>query len=201
MTKYTARNFLIAMFATGAVAFAYPALAQTLSELAESCSACHGDNGVPTDKTIPVIWGQNRSYLLNQLHNFKVGHRKNDMMSPVTETLSKTDMEALATHFANLKWPELQQPKPPADAVTEARDVLNTLNCRTCHQEHYQGDTTRPRIAGQQDAYLLQTMTDFRDGKRTTYAGMTSLMRAAHETASKSVAEYLASLQIPGSHK
>ena len=41
MTKYTARNFLIAMFATGAVAFAYPALAQTLSELAESCSACH----------------------------------------------------------------------------------------------------------------------------------------------------------------
>jgi cytochrome c553 len=133
---------------------------------------------------------------LNQLYDFKVGHRKNDMMTAVAASLSKTDMEALATHFSKQPWPDLKQAPAPADTQSAARAVLNAINCRACHQEHYQGDTVRPRLAGQQEEYLLQTMTDFRDGKRTTYVGMSALMKAVHETALKPVAAYLAGLQI-----
>ena len=66
------------------------------------------------DKTVPVIWGQKRAYILNQLLDFKYGRRKNDMMTPIVESLSKTDMEALATHHAPFNWPSTSGRKPRA---------------------------------------------------------------------------------------
>ena len=43
---------------------------------AQACAACHGENGVPTDpKTIPIIWGQQQSYLVKQLHDYRSGDR------------------------------------------------------------------------------------------------------------------------------
>ncbi|RUP11025.1 c-type cytochrome [Hyphomicrobium sp.] len=172
------------------------ATAQTLSDLTQVCAGCHGDQGVPTEKTTPVIWGQNRDYLLNQLNDFKIGHRKNETMSAVAASLSRTDMEELATYYAKQPWPNLQQPTPPADVQVAAHAVLNPLNCRGCHQMHYQGDMIRPRLAGQQDEYLLKTMTDFHKGERTNYIGMTVLMKSVDEAALKPVAAYLSSLQI-----
>jgi cytochrome c553 len=197
MTKNIACKILTSMSAMGCIIITHPAAAsaETTSDLAQVCAGCHGENGVPIDKTTPIIWGQNRAYLLNQLYDFKVGHRKNETMSAVASSLSKTDIESLATHFSNLKWPNLRQPQPPADSQDTAHKVLNSINCRACHHEYYQGDTTRPRLAGQQEEYLVKTMTDFRNGERTNYAGMTALMRAVHETALKPLAAYLASLQ------
>lgn len=170
--------------------------AQTLSDLTQVCAGCHGDQGVPAEKTTPVIWGQNRDYLLSQLYDFKIGHRKNEIMSPVADSLSRTDMEELATYYAKQPWPNLQQPTPPADVQVAAHAVLNPLNCRGCHQMHYQGDRVRPRLAGQQEEYLLKTMTAFHTGERTNYIGMTVLMKSVDEAALKPLAAYLASLQI-----
>ena len=175
-----------------------PATAQSIDELATVCAGCHGEKGVPIDKTIPNIWGQNRSYLLNQLRFFKVGQRKNEQMDPIVEPLSQTDMEALATHFSKLPWPDLQQPAAANDVKAKARAVLDPLNCRGCHQEHYQGDTVRPRLAGQQDDYLAKTMTDFHTGDRKTYPGMVALMKSIDEADIKSLAAYLAGFKIPG---
>jgi cytochrome c553 len=176
-------------------------VAQTLSDLTQLCAGCHGDKGVPTEKTTPVIWGQNRDYLLNQLHDFKIGHRKNETMSAIASSLSRTDMEALATYFAKQQWPDLEQPALPADMRAAAYAVLDPINCRGCHQVRYQGDMIRPRLAGQQEEYLLKTMTDFRTGERANYIGMTVLMKSVDEAALKPVAAYLASLQITGHPK
>ncbi|CAA2139028.1 c-type cytochrome [Hyphomicrobium sp. ghe19] len=199
MTRLTAGVFLIGILAIGcfAVFQPAPAVAQTLDELATGCAGCHGENGVPIDKTIPNIWGQNRSYLLNQLLDFKRGHRVNEQMSPMVEALSKADMEALATHFSKLAWPDLQQPPVPDDVKAKARAILNPLNCRGCHQEHYQGDMVRPRLAGQQDEYLVKTMTDFHTGDRKTYLGMVALMKSIDEADIKALGAYLAALQLP----
>lgn len=200
MNRLTVRGFLFGTLATGCIAVLQPtpATAQSIDELASVCSGCHGEKGVPIDKTIPNIWGQNRSYLLNQLRFFKVGQRKNEQMDPIVEPLSQTDMEALATHFSKLPWPDLQQPAADNDVKAKARAVLDPLNCRGCHQEHYQGDTVRPRLAGQQDEYLLKTMTDFHTGARKTYPGMVALMKSIDEADIKSLATYLAGFKIPG---
>lgn len=200
MTRLTASEFLIGILAIAYFANVQPvsAQAQSIDELATVCAGCHGEKGVPIDKTIPNIWGQNRSYLLKQLHFFKVGQRKNEQMDPIVEPLSKADMEALATHFSKLPWPDLQQPAPADDVKAKARAVLDPLNCRGCHQEHYQGDTVRPRLAGQQDEYLVKTMTDFHTGDRKTYLGMVALMKSIDEADIKALGAYLAGLKIPG---
>jgi len=200
MIRLTASAFLIGISATGYFAIVQPisAVAQSVDELASVCAACHGEKGIPMDKTIPNIWGQNRSYLLNQLLDFKRGHRKNEQMDPVVESLSKTDMEALATHFSNVSWPDLQQPPASDDVKAKARAVLDPLNCRGCHQEHYQGDSVRPRLAGQQDEYLVKTMSDFHTGDRKTYLGMVALMKSIDEADIKALGAYLAGAKIPG---
>jgi cytochrome c553 len=122
-------------------------------------------------------------------------------MTPIAQSLSKEDMQALATHFSKMAWPDLPATTPSADDAKTAREVLNSVNCRGCHQANYEGDTVRPRIAGQQDEYLLKTMNDFRNGDRKTYIGMTALMKSVHEEALKPVAEYLASLKVPAQKK
>lgn len=163
-----------------------------LAEAIQSCAACHGENGVPTDPTMPVIWGQNRGYLLNQLHDFKIGHRKNEIMASIVEPLSRTDMEALATHFAQQKWPAIDQ---AVDAKSEqvAINIIDTKQCTACHHDRFQGDTIRPRLAGQTVDYLLKTMQDFRSHERGTSLAMSSLLRDESDEDLKSLATYLAS--------
>ena len=165
----------------------------------QACAGCHGDNGVPTDKTIPVIWGQNREYLLKELHDFKTGLRKNETMSSIASSLSMEDMEALATHFSELKWPDLGQPSASGDTLSQARAVTSSSDCRGCHQEHYQGDYFRPRLAGQQQDYMLQTMNDLREGHRANYSVMTAVLRGVDANDLKPVAAYLAGMQ-PAPH-
>ena len=52
------------------------ARAQTVEDRAQPCAACHGENGVPQQKTTPVIWGQHQGYLYLQLRDYKRGDRR-----------------------------------------------------------------------------------------------------------------------------
>ena len=86
-----------------------PALAQPVEEKAAVCSACHGEDGVPADKSIPVIWGQNEGYIYLQLRDYKLGNRKNETMAQIAGGLEKPDMQQLAAYFAAKQWPDLGQ--------------------------------------------------------------------------------------------
>ena len=74
--------------------------ADPVPDKAKLCATCHGEQGIPINKTTPVIWGQNEGYLYLQLRDFKSGARKNDLMSPIAATLEKHDMLALAAYFS-----------------------------------------------------------------------------------------------------
>ena len=63
-----------------------------IEEKAKICATCHGEQGVPTQKNIPVIWGQNEGYLIFQLRDFKSGARKNDLMSPIAAGTGSKDI-------------------------------------------------------------------------------------------------------------
>ena len=88
MTKNTACKILTSVSAVSCLIIASPVApsAQTVDDLIQVCAGCHGEKGVPTDKTTQVIWGQKRAYLLNQLYDFKIGRRKNELMSPVADS-------------------------------------------------------------------------------------------------------------------
>lgn len=178
--------------------WASSAFADSIDDKVQVCAGCHGEKGIPQAKETPVIWGQNQGYLYLQLRDFKRGARKNDQMSPVAAGLSKDDMKALAAHFSGLKWPDLQQPSPPKDVTKHALTVIGSIGCTSCHLEQYQGDSTTPRLAGQQSAYLAKTMADFRDRSRANNPGMSDLMNAAQPADLEPIAQYLASLTVVG---
>jgi cytochrome c553 len=173
--------------------------AQTIEEKAQLCAACHGENGVPQDKTTPVIWGQYQGYLYLELRDYKSGARKNDIMSPLAQTLARDDMMALALYFSQKRWPDLQQPPAPPDVAARAIRANGSVGCTGCHQGQYQGEGTQPRLAGQSREYLRQTMIDFRTRARGNNPGMTDLMLATSEDDLAALAQYMAGLQyLPG---
>jgi cytochrome c553 len=170
--------------------------AQTIEEKAQICAACHGENGVPTQQAfpVPVIWGQNLGYLFFELRDFKSGARKNEQMTPVAEALDHADLMALAGYFAKKPWPNLQQPQPTANLAAEAQRVNASVVCTSCHQEGFKGDSTQPRLAGQERAYLQKTMTDFASGARGNNPGMTGFMKGLTEQEIAALAAWLAGM-------
>jgi cytochrome c553 len=171
-----------------------PAQSQTIEEKAQVCGACHGENGVPQDKAMPIIWGQHAGYLYLQLRDFQKGVRSNEQMQPIVEALSKDDMMALAEYFEKKQWPRVAQPAATAEDTATSRRVNSSIGCTGCHLDQYQGDGSIPRIADQQHDYLIKTMLDFRARTRANNPGMSDLMNAATEDELKAMAAYLGGL-------
>ena len=187
-------KLLSALAAVAATAAISAASAQSIEEKAQICAACHGDNGVPPQQAfpVPVIWGQNLGYLLIELRDFKSGARKNDVMSPIAEGLSREDLMALAHYFSKKPWPKLQQPHPPAEVAALAQRAKESVVCTSCHQDGFVGAGTQPRLAGQERAYLEKTMTEFQSGARGNNPGMTDLMKVTPAASIVPIANYLA---------
>jgi cytochrome c553 len=167
-----------------------------LEERVKLCATCHGENGVPINKETPVIWGQNEGYFYLQLRDFKSGMRKNEQMNPIAQQLDKDQMYALAAYFTKKKWPDLGQPMPPSDVVAKAESAAKSIGCRGCHLDHFQGDGTTARLAGQWQEYLIKQMLGFRDGSRGNNPGMSDLMKATPKEDLEPLSKYLAGLQI-----
>jgi cytochrome c553 len=170
--------------------------ADTIEDKAAACAACHGENGIPPDKTLPVIWGQHLGYLYLQLRDFKSGARKSDAMAPFVQGLERDDMMALAAYFSKKPWPDLRQPPAPDDVAKRALRTNTSVGCTGCHLAQYQGDGTQPRLAGQFEEFLLKSMIDFRTRERGNNPGMSDLMLATPEADLAPMAEYLAGLQL-----
>ena len=110
------------------------------------CNACHGDNGVPKNATIPIIWGQQEKFLGKQLHDFQSGTREFEVMSWMTINLAPPELDAAAASFAKKSWPArpagAARPSPPAGIAV----------CQICHQQNFvggptAGGPTAPRLA------------------------------------------------------
>lgn len=192
---------LSVMLMTLLAAFAQASAAQAegIEEKAAVCSACHGENGVPIDKVTPIIWGQMEGYIYLQLRDFKSGARANDLMQPVVADLTKDDLKALAAYFAAKPWPDLQQPSASKDVAAAALALNTSVGCTGCHLGEYQGDSTVPRLAGQQHEYMDKTIKEFRDRTRANNPGMSDLMLASPPDGLQAMSAYLAGLQILGS--
>lgn len=172
---------------------AAPALAQdSIEDKALVCASCHGEQGVPIDKSIPVIWGQYQGYLYLQLRDFKLGNRKNEQMQPIAQDLSRDDMMALAEYFSQKTWPNLNQPRADAAQTKLAEQAIVSGQCGSCHGEQGLGTGTQPRIAGQGVDYLERTMTEFRTRQRNNNPWMSDLMASLQPEDIAALAHFMA---------
>ena len=184
------RSVIVAALLSAATA----AWADAIADKAEVCRACHGDKGLPAEPAIPIIWGQNEGYLYLELRDFQKGARKDDQMTPIAQSLSKEDAQALAAYFAGKPWPRTAAPIASKADEAAAMTAIKSVVCGSCHLEQFQGDSTIPRLAGQQHDYLAKTMTEFRNRTRANNPGMSDLMNTVTPEQLTAIAAYLAGL-------
>jgi cytochrome c553 len=168
--------------------------AQSVEEKIQVCACCHGTDGKPVDKTIPTIWGQQAGYIYIELRDFKRGDRKSDIMQPIASSLERQDMLDIAEYFSQKPWPDLGQPRASKDVSERALSANRSIGCTGCHLDHFQGDSTVPRLAGMGRDYLAKQMADFRSRARGNNPGMSDLMLATPPDDFAALAEYLAGM-------
>jgi cytochrome c553 len=180
--------------AVAAILNATPLHAQSIEEKAQVCAGCHGADGKPIDKTIPTIWGQQVGYLYIELRDFKRGDRKSDIMQPIASSFERQEMLDIAEYFSKKPWPDLSQPRASKEVADRALNANRSVGCTGCHLDHFQGDSTVPRLAGMGKDYLTKTMADFRTRARGNNPGMSDLMLATSPDDLAALAEYLSGL-------
>ncbi|MFA5984132.1 MAG: c-type cytochrome [Methylococcaceae bacterium] len=93
-------------------------------EKTASCSGCHGAEGNSSSPNFPKLAQQNPSYLKQQLVAFKVGSRKDIMMSTMAKGLSDTDMADIAAYYGAQKISP--NPMPVLAAAADEDDDENS---------------------------------------------------------------------------
>lgn len=78
----------------------------------QRCAACHGANGISTSDQFPILAGQYRDYIVQALHEYQKGDRKNPIMSGMAKPLSEQDIQDLAAYFSSLPGPLHMLPRP-----------------------------------------------------------------------------------------
>ena len=152
------------------------------------CNVCHGENGAPKTATIPVLWGQQESYLVKQLHDFQSGDRKFEVMSWIATTLSQAEQGSAAAFFAKKSWPARS-----AGAASTSPPAMVAV-CEVCHQQNFAGGLPAPRLAGQSYEYLVEAMRRFAEGERTNNADMVKIMAAISPAEREAMARYISGL-------
>jgi len=159
------------------------------------CASCHGADGNSASGNFPNLAGQTWRYIYVQLKDFKEGRRKDPVMSPMAEPLSRQDMIDIANFYA------AQKPKPSTFKVDDAKVKLGKAKadevlCTMCHLGGFSGQNEIPRVAGQQHDYIVKQMKDFRSRTRTNDAGnMTSVSSNLSDADIENLAQYITSLR------
>jgi len=72
-------------------------------EPAQTCVACHGQNGISLSPGWPTLAGQHEDYLEHALIQYRDGSRKDPVMSPLAVNMSDATVSQLAAYFAGLE--------------------------------------------------------------------------------------------------
>lgn len=89
----------LAMFVIGNANAGDPAAGKAKSAM---CAGCHGPNGKSIVPSYPHLAGQDESYLVKQLKDFRSGQRPNQIMNSMAAGLSDADIENLASFYNSL---------------------------------------------------------------------------------------------------
>jgi cytochrome c553 len=145
---------------------------------AQVCVACHGPQGNSTNPAYPQL----------------AGRRSDPAMSPMATPLSTEDMQDLSDYFA-AQTPTASTYKVDAARVAAGRSKSEEVLCTMCHLGGFAGQNEIPRVAGQQYAYIVKQLEDFRARRRTNDAGsMTSVSRNLSDDDIRNLAHYITGL-------
>ena len=138
---------------------------------ASECAACHGAEGRSETPGTPNLAGQHSYYVVTQLFLFREGRRSNAEMTAIGKTLKDDDLRGFSDFIGTL--PPLPTPPPgePPDSARMSRGkaLAEQHKCLFCHGPDLSGGQQVPRIAGQREEYLRESLNGYRTRKRTGY--------------------------------
>jgi cytochrome c553 len=185
-----------ALLASLVLAAALPAAAQPAKAppKAEQCAACHGPEGNSASGEYPILAGQTFRYLYLQLRDFQEGRRKDPLMTPMAEGLTRDEVTELAQYFAAQKARPNGFKADPA-RVARGKAKSDEVLCPMCHLGEFSGQNEIPRVAGQQYDYVVKQLKAFKERTRTNDAGnMTAVARTLSDEDILDLANYIANL-------
>ncbi len=166
-----------------------PGKPEQAEELASSCNGCHGDNGNSTDPEVPTIAGQDAQYITTAIAHYADGSRENETMTNAIKELNKEQIRDVAAYFAGqtpVKLEGIEMPLPPEEL---------SQKCDRCHGTNgFSVDPSKPRLAGQIQAYLEKALHNYHDGNRESTAmhAMAAVLRLSEI---KAIAAYYSGQQ------
>jgi len=183
------------------------AQAVDLDTLAENCTNCHGKDGASTESTVPTIGGISEQYMIDSMATYKDRDRpcieveylegaekgsKTDMCK-FTDELSDSDIEALASFYADKDFVRAKQSFDPEKA---ARGQKIHDNCEKCHEDGGSSvEDDAGVLAGQWMPYLELTFKSYRSGERVMPKKMKPKMEKLTDQGIEDLLNYYGSLQ------
>lgn len=152
-----------ALAAAALLLFIASAPAQQPPPQAAACAACHGPGGNSQQPLIPSLAGQPKLFIENQLVLVREGLRDIPAMKGLLDGLTDAELIALAQYFSAQK--PLRTATGPRDAAAYGRGqaLSAKMHCGSCHLPDYSGREQIPRLAGQHEAFLMESMKQLRD--------------------------------------
>ncbi len=168
-------------------------------EKSQACAACHAADGNSTNPAWPKLAGQGEAYLATQLHYFRNGERKNDLMSPMAAGLSDEDISDLAAYFSAQ---ELLIGQTRPENLESGARVYRSGNadtgvpaCMACHDPKGSGNPAAeyPALSGQHAAYVEAQLKAYRSGQRVNMV-MQTIANMMSDDEIRAVADYVQGL-------
>lgn len=158
---------------------------------AAACGGCHGEDGVSKTPGTPSLIGLDPKYFVAAVKSYVDGHRKNDIMKSMAESLGDADLRNVALFYA-LQKPQRAQTPAPGDKSAGKKAAAD---CAGCHGD--QGVSTNPAnpsLAGQDAEYLVAALHAYKKGSRSE-GTMKNAVASLDESTMKNLAAFYAAQQ------
>lgn len=179
---------------------------------AATCTACHGPEGNSVNAEWPKLAGQIPEYLVKQLHDFKAGKRRDQMMSPMAQPLTEQDIQDLAAYYGGQRIQagagDAEKRAQGEKIYTKGKQRPTVLACIGCHGTTGQGNrewgqrlaappaVLAPALGSQHQTYIVKQLKAYQQGTRKNDVGhvMRDIANRLTEQDIVAVAEYIATL-------
>lgn len=173
-------------------------------EMAQSCAACHGAEGISAVGMFPNLAGQQASYLAKQIMDIRDGERMVAQMAGQVDNFSDQDAADVAAYYANMT-PNLGQVDADPEVIARGKELYRAGDmakgipaCAACHTPTGQGIGTAvyPALSGQKTDYTVSTLQAFAAGERANdpNAIMRSIASKMSDRDMQAVSQYVLGL-------
>ena len=126
------------------------------------CAACHGEGGNSQIPQFPSLAGQPQQFIENQLVLIREGLRDIPQMKGLLDGVKDDEIVILGKYFSQ-QVPAAAKTLAEPGAYQRGLQLSQKMLCGTCHLPDYSGRQQIPRLAGQNEPFLIESMKQFRD--------------------------------------